>query len=81
MILPAKHLVPERALISVGADVLEVLRQPRTVSRTWEECKRLRERRGCGATITFDWFLLTLDLLFLMGALVLENGRLRRASQ
>ena len=43
MILPTKHIRPERALLTIGAEVLGCLREPMTVSRVWDE---LRKRRG-----------------------------------
>lgn len=36
MILPAKHLRHDRALIGVGADVLAVLDGPSSVSAVWD---------------------------------------------
>ena len=36
MILPTKHIRPDRALIGVGAEVLVVLGQPMTVSKLWD---------------------------------------------
>ncbi len=79
MILPTKHIRADRALLSVGAELLGLLRHPMTVSRLWD---RFRERRGnlSGvAPVTYDWFVLTLDLLFIMGAVGLEDGLLRKA--
>ncbi|MEL6758697.1 MAG: ABC-three component system middle component 6, partial [Pseudomonadota bacterium] len=37
MILPTKHLRPERALITVGAEMLVKLKRPATVSRLWDD--------------------------------------------
>ena len=36
MILPTKHIRPDRALIGVGAEVLGLLVQPMTVSGLWD---------------------------------------------
>lgn len=73
MILPTKGLGTEAALLAVGAQILKCLDEPKTVSRTWDELRRRRTQ-----SITFDWFVLALDLLFALGTLSLESGRLVR---
>ena len=80
MILPSKHLPQDRALLTVGGHVLTFLARPKTVSALWEELNRqdqgmvaIRPRR-----ITYDWFVLALDLLYILGAVELESGILRR---
>jgi hypothetical protein len=81
MILPTKHLRPERALLTVGADLLRSLREPMTVSRLWDE---IRTSRSDGARpfapINYDWFVLALDLLYMAGAVEFERGLVRKAS-
>ena len=82
MILPSKHLSQDRALLTVGAHVLTFLAHPKTVSALWEELNR--HDAGLAATprrITYDWFLLALDLLYALGTIELESGLVaRRAS-
>lgn len=77
MILPSKHLSGRRALLTVGGEILELLDRPRTVSSLWEEL-----RGGKGKTklrrLSYDWFVLALDLLFLMGAVALRDGLLTK---
>ncbi|HEY0512923.1 MAG TPA: ABC-three component system middle component 6 [Thermoanaerobaculia bacterium] len=76
MILPTKGLAADRALLSVGAEVLRRLDRPKTVSRLWEQ---IRQRKSSLLeTIPYDWFLLALDMLYLWGAVDFEDGRLRR---
>lgn len=72
MILPTKHLPLDRALLTASATVLGALRSPATVSATWE---RVRETT---AITTFDRFVLSLDLLFSLGLVKLDEGRLVR---
>ncbi|MCL2715983.1 MAG: hypothetical protein FWD68_15765 [Alphaproteobacteria bacterium] len=79
MILPTKHLRPDRALIGVGAEVLVILRQPMTVSRLWDEIRRRRSLRDPNAPIAYPWFILTLDFLFTISAIDFDRGLLRRA--
>ena len=76
MILPTKGIVPRQALISIGADVLRLLSEVKTVSRLWDEFKR----DGQGRNVPFDWFVLSLDLLFLVGAIELDRDRIRRCT-
>lgn len=78
MILPTKRLGPDKALITVGAEILRLLAEPKTVSRTWEEIRLSRKGRNEEDRLTYDWFVLALDLLYLLGALTLERGRLVR---
>lgn len=75
MILPTKGIAPDVALLTIGANVLALLREPKTVSRVWDELTR-----SAKVSITYDWFVLALDMLYAMGLLNLENGRLRRCS-
>jgi ABC-three component (ABC-3C) system Middle Component 6 len=74
MILPSKHLPQERALLTVGANLLAVLERPMTVSALWQSV--LQEDH---AGLSFDWFVLALDLLYLLGAVQLRDGLLTRA--
>lgn len=76
MILPTKHLSERRALLSVGGDVLRLLDRPRPISWLWME---MQTRYGA-AELTFDWFVLSLDVLFALGAVTLEAGRVRRSA-
>lgn len=80
MILPSKHLPQDRALLTVGGHVLAFLAHPKTVSALWEDLNRqdleiiaIRPRQ-----VTYDWFVLTLDLLYLLGTIELENGLVTR---
>lgn len=77
MILPTKGIPPRRALISLGGEVLRLLAETKTISRLWDD---FRKSRVPAADVTFDWFVLSLDLLFLLGAVEFERGRVRRVS-
>ncbi len=72
MILPTKHISIENSLIVVGAQVLNCLRRPQTVSNLWD---KVRSLSGIG---TFERFSLILDLLYMMGAIIFEDGLIRR---
>ena len=78
MILPTKHIRPDRALLTVGADVLACLGEPITVSRLWDEIRAARSDRSVLAPISYDWFVLALDLLFLVKAVKFERGLIEK---
>jgi hypothetical protein len=80
MILPTKHIHPDRALIAVGGEILRILREPMTVSRLWDE---LRSHLACSderAPVNYDWFILALDLLFMIRAVEFDRGLVRKAA-
>lgn len=74
MILPTKGIAPNRALLAVGATVLAHLTEPKTVSRLWTDLGTA----GGSAELKFDWFVLALDLLYALGLVRLDGGRLHR---
>lgn len=79
MILPGKHLRPDRALLAVGGDILSVLSAPAPVSDVWERVVGLRAAREGMSPLSFDWFVLALSLLFAMKAIDLDGGLIVRA--
>ncbi len=74
MILPTKHIPAERALVGVGAVLLQHLERPRTVSDLWEKVK---DHEAVG---NFERFVLGLDLLHMLGAVNLSRGLLVKVS-
>lgn len=78
MILPSKHLSQDRALLTVGAAILRHLSRPVTVSALWEQMPRSVADQKAPPPLRYDGFVLTLDLLFLIGALELREGLLVR---
>jgi hypothetical protein len=74
MILPTKRIHQDRALLAVGAAVLRRLDEPKTVSRLWDEVERSYRSRASSPTLTYDWFILSLDLLFVINAIAFSNG-------
>lgn len=78
MILPSKHLSEERALLSVGASILRFLDEPKTVSRVWDDFRNNNHAKGSSA-VPYDWFVLALDLLYTLGAIDFERGRLKKS--
>ncbi|WP_442960709.1 ABC-three component system middle component 6 [Pseudarthrobacter sp. MM222] len=76
MILPTKGISPQRALVTVGAQALEVLTLPRSSNSAFEATKQLRLARGFREPLSFDWFSLALALLYSIGAIGLSNDGL-----
>lgn len=74
MILPTKRLHQSRALLAVGAEVLRQLDEPRTVSNLWDKMERNYRERAASPTLTYDWFVLSLDLLFALSAINMNQG-------
>ena len=72
MILPSKHVQPERALIGVGAEILGALTKPMTMSL------HMGRNPGVAELLllprlrwTSEWFVLALDFLYSIGAVEL----------
>jgi len=80
MILPTKRVSQDRALLSVGADVLDLLEEPKTVSLLWDEFQGARVRTRGAKPLTYDWFVLALDFLYALQAIDLERGRIRKVA-
>ena len=77
MILPTKGITPDRSILSVGSDLLDLLESPQSVSNLWSRYLNFRKQMGLERPVNFDWFVLTLDFLFSIGAIDLDDrGRL-----
>lgn len=80
MILPGKHLKADRALLTIGGEILAVMDASTSVSAVWEQVRSLRSKREGASPLPFDWFILALSLLYAMGAIDLSEGLLIRRS-
>lgn len=80
MIQPTKHIRPDRALIGLGAEVLGALEQPKTMSKLWDEIRSRRSADTPCPVIAYRWFVLALDLLYMIGAVEFQRGLIRKAS-
>lgn len=76
MILPTKHLPTERSLIAIGADIVGLLDEPKSVSKLWLDFQKLNEQRNL--RLTFDWFTLAISMLYAIDAVEQTDHRLRR---
>jgi hypothetical protein len=78
MLLPTKGLSAERALLTVGADILPLLSSPLSISELWDRYTSEVKKKGL---LSFDWFTLSLTTLFTIGAIELtDDQKLSRAN-
>lgn len=76
MILPTKHIPTNRALLGVGALILQDLDNPKTVSKLWDTIRLRRTFNSPEPALDYRWFVLALDFLFILGAIHIDRGLL-----
>jgi hypothetical protein len=76
VILPGKHIRPDRSLVVLGGEVLAVLAKPRTVTDVWGRVRAARARRADASPLTYDLFVLALTFLYSISAVRLDGGLL-----
>ena len=72
MILPTKHIDVSRSLIGLGAEVLNHIDRPQTVSTLWQSATSIK---GIGS---FETFTMALDFLYVIGAIEFEENFVRK---
>jgi hypothetical protein len=80
MILPSKHISQEKALLTIGAKLLEHLEKPKTISSIWEYFHQLESSNDI-FIISFDWFVLVIDFLYLIDAIEMHEGLLQKKAK
>ena len=78
MIQPTKGIDADKALLTVGAQILQQLREPATVSEVWHSTRAWRQKNGYESNLPFWWFVLALDTLFALGVIQYVGGVLAR---
>ena len=78
MILPTKRISEGRSLIGIGGEILSLLEDPKTVSRLWDEFQQMRKMKTASLEVSYDWFVLALDLLYMLNALNFHMGLVKR---
>ena len=81
MILPTEHIQTDRSLIGLGAIVLQTLYEPMTVSGLWTAFRSRRTSEHPKSPIDYKWFIMTLDFLFIIGAIEFKRGILSKRSK
>jgi hypothetical protein len=72
MILPDKNILLSQSLLGLGALLLGKLNSPQTVSSLWENARKY------GDINSYEKYILTLDLLYLLGLIEFKDGLLRK---
>ena len=78
MILPTKHLSPKRAVISVASEIHPLIKRGSTVSSIWNDLQEQHKVSRRVGEVSYDWFILALDFLYLMGKVDYEEGYIRK---
>ena len=72
MIIPNKSIRLSNSLLGMGSQVILNLKTPQTISSLWERIRKYEEIR------TYEKFILTLDLLYILGLIDFEEGILKK---
>jgi len=72
VILPTKHTAANEALIGAGALILQQTSKPILLSNLWEAVK------ANPAVQTYERFILTLDMLHIIGVIDIEDNMIVR---
>jgi hypothetical protein len=79
MLLPAKHIKLSESLLGLSAFILEKLNKPKTVDLLWNELNGAIKKEEYPAEHSIENIFLTLDFLFLIGLINLdENGEISK---
>lgn len=81
MLLPDKHIRIAESLLGLGTFVLEALNTPRTLDDLWAALQRDVKDGTYPAHQTFENLVLSIDVLFAMGAVrMIDSGALQRCN-
>lgn len=72
MIIPDKTITLRYSLVGAGSKILSGLNISQTVSSLWEKM------RICKEIGTFGKFVLTLDFLYMLGVVKIDNGVIKK---
>lgn len=80
MILPEKHLSLEESLFGYGAYLLSHIDSKMSIDRLWRIYSADYKNNVYGVQFTFDQFIITIDYLFSIGAIEMnEKGEICHA--
>lgn len=74
MIIPNKNIRLQNSFLGMGTVILGILSNPQTVSSLWEKVKIDSEINS------FDKYVLTLDFLYMLGLLEINDGIIRKVA-
>ena len=72
MILPTKHIRISESLIGLGGFLLKLLNEPLTIDKLWIKFSKYNNER-LPAYHNFDNLVLSLNLLFIMGIIEIND--------
>lgn len=75
MIAPSKHISLNGSLLGTGAVVLRQLGSPQPPTALWERVRHSPDVK------VYERFILTLDFLFAIGAIRLEDGMITKINK
>lgn len=81
MILPTKHLPPDRSLIFLASEISLLVGRNSTVSSIWSDLKKKHSSELRSGEVPYDWFVLALDLLYLMDLIEEQGGLIRKTKR
>lgn len=82
MILPSKHIYLSESLIGLGAFVISLISMPISIDECWQKLKDNYLDTGViKKKHNFDNFVMTVELLFMIGAVdINEKGELMKCT-
>jgi hypothetical protein len=81
MILPTKHLRTESSLIYVGGIVQNtIVGRALSIDQLWYQVKN-KYKTETKKDITYDWFILSLNMLYIIGLVDFEKGKIKEADK
>lgn len=75
MILPNKNILLSNSLLGTGSKMLIELKFPQTISSLWENVRNDKKIKS------FEKFVLTLDLLYSIGLIEIEEGIIKKVKK
>lgn len=80
MLLPTKGVSSDRALITIGSEILEDLQGAMSVSTLWEKYSSRKAQSSARSRVTFDWYSLALATLYALRLIEMtDDGHVRRS--
>lgn len=75
MIMPGKHISMSESIFGLGGFVLSLLNTPKTFDKCWEELnKKYIDKNIIKKKHTLDTFILTIDFLYMIGSVDINEG-------
>ena len=78
MILPSKHIKNCESLLGLASILLPFLNEEASVEELWRKFQKINNTSLCPTNHSFDNFVLSLDLLFILEKVALNNDKLLR---